>query len=69
MQDGKLGFGLIGASTISREWMIEAMRASGCAEPVAVYSRDASASIAALYSRLMTQRPQRSFSSSEGARR
>lgn len=40
MQDGKLGFGLIGASTISREWMIEAMRASGCAEPVAVYSRD-----------------------------
>lgn len=36
----RLGFGLIGASTISREWMIDAIRASGVAHPVAVFSRD-----------------------------
>jgi 1,5-anhydro-D-fructose reductase (1,5-anhydro-D-mannitol-forming) len=40
MQDGRLGFGLIGASTISREWMIEALRATGSTAPVALYSRD-----------------------------
>ena len=40
MRDGKFGFGLIGASTISRERMIGAMNESGVALPVAVYSRD-----------------------------
>ena len=40
MPDDKLGFGLIGASTISREWMVDALRDSGCTRPVAVYSRD-----------------------------
>ncbi len=34
------GFGLIGASTISREWMIQAIRAQEDAEIVAVMSRD-----------------------------
>ncbi|WP_027134682.1 Gfo/Idh/MocA family protein [Geminicoccus roseus] len=40
MRDGKFGFGLIGASTISRERMIGAMNDSGVALPVAVFSRD-----------------------------
>ena len=40
MRDGKFGFGLIGASTISRERMVGAMNDSGVALPVAVYSRE-----------------------------
>lgn len=40
MRDGKFGFGLIGASTISRERMVGAMNGSGVALPVAVFSRD-----------------------------
>jgi 1,5-anhydro-D-fructose reductase (1,5-anhydro-D-mannitol-forming) len=40
MQDGKFGFGLIGASTISRERMVGAINDSGVALPVAVFSRD-----------------------------
>src|SRR6058998_581163 len=37
----KLGWGLVGASTIAREWMIEAMRAQPGNEVVAVMSSDA----------------------------
>ena len=40
MPTDKLGFGLIGARTISRERMIGAMRESGVAEPVTVMSRN-----------------------------
>jgi 1,5-anhydro-D-fructose reductase (1,5-anhydro-D-mannitol-forming) len=38
--ENKFGFGLIGASTISRERMIGAMNDSGVALPVAIFSRD-----------------------------
>jgi 1,5-anhydro-D-fructose reductase (1,5-anhydro-D-mannitol-forming) len=37
----KLGWGLVGASTIAREWMIGAIRAQPANEVVAVMSRDA----------------------------
>src|SRR5439155_8323052 len=37
-----LGWGLIGASTIAREWMIDAIRAQAGNEVVAVMSSDAS---------------------------
>src|SRR2546425_13210238 len=37
----KLGWGLIGASTIAREWMIDAIRAQPGNEVVAVLSTDA----------------------------
>jgi 1,5-anhydro-D-fructose reductase (1,5-anhydro-D-mannitol-forming) len=37
---GKLGWGLIGASTIAREWMIDAIRAQPGNEVVAVMSSD-----------------------------
>ena len=37
----KLGWGLVGASNIAREWMIDAIRAQAANEVVAVMSRDA----------------------------
>ena len=40
MRDKKFGFGLIGASAISKERVVGAMRESGVASPVAVFSRD-----------------------------
>lgn len=38
---GQIGWGLIGASTIAREWMVDAIRAQAGNEVVAVHSADA----------------------------
>ena len=40
MPDGRVGWGLIGASTISKEWMIDAIRAQPDAAVAALFSRD-----------------------------
>ena len=40
MSDGKVGWGFIGASTIAKQWMIDAVRAQAGHDVVAVMSSD-----------------------------
>lgn len=40
MSGGQIGWGLIGAGTVAREWMIDAIQAQGSCEVVSVYDID-----------------------------